>query len=358
MITKLSAKEATKIHEAMVDGDEKILNDKNLMMSMLMWDGYYLQEVSDKLKDDKDVVLMAVGKKGGALEYASDRLKNDKEVVITAVTQVSSSLQFASNERKDDESVLRAVLPINGRALKYASDRLKKDKSIVRLAVDRYFPTFRYADTSLHNDREFIMSLDCHSDFIYGYINLGGSEVPYLFNIDIPICRKLIVARHSEDDFGSPDEYNVANCFKVARISSFFQRDLTFDSFVCSIVEYEDANFKDCTATLRIKQLLDFLYGAHGYKVEQYTINLMERIINFKDTNPFMKKIVRTDSSRVMSESKKLDTIGTMNFKFNTEETREEKEEKEKKRQLKEKKQLEFELSYFESMNLLKKDLI
>jgi hypothetical protein len=47
-----------------------------------------------------------------------------------------------------------------------------------------------------------------------------------------------------------------------------------------------------------------------------------------------------------------------MNFKFNTEETREEKEEKEKKRQLKEKKQLEFELSYFESMNLLKKDLI
>ncbi len=112
----------------------------------------------ERIKNDKEVVLAAVKSDAGLLKYASDQLKNDKEIVLVAVKSHAWSLEYASKQLKNDKEVVLAALKTNGNALEYASDQLKNDKEVVLTAVNTSGNSFAYASEQIKTDREFVLT--------------------------------------------------------------------------------------------------------------------------------------------------------------------------------------------------------
>lgn len=239
---------------------------------------------------------------------------DDKEKVMKALRYDISLYPFISNRLKEDDEIAYLVININALLLENLPNRLKKDKKLVSFAVSKNTEAFRYADKSLHEDRSFIMGLDFTVDFVRAYHQLD--KPPYLFDIDIAICRKIIASRYILNNETPPDCYSVYECYIVSRNSKFFDKKMTFEQFITSIVEYEDANSNSGKASLRILKSLFYIQKKRYHPISMYTINYIERVVNFKKSNPFVKITKGTDQSRVVSDSRVIDRIGTMNFNF------------------------------------------
>lgn len=64
----------------------------------------------DKIKDDRELILKCAQIDGQVLYYASERLRDDKEVVIAAVTQKPLIVKYASKRLRSDIDVAKATL--------------------------------------------------------------------------------------------------------------------------------------------------------------------------------------------------------------------------------------------------------
>lgn len=315
--------------------ENKDKSEKDIALELVISNGLSLSKLSNTIKDDPKIVLKAFYNNYESLKFASDRLKSDKAFIKDLLEYDARGLEFVPSELKNDKELVFIAVSRYGNMLEYASSNLKKDKTIVAAAVSTDTGSFIYADNSLHKDDKFIESLDFDSSILRAYTghgNIGGgfggggfglnedesSYSAYLFDITLPICRKIITLSEKQDYgiFAMMAKFeSIEETFRVAQKSKHFKKNLTFDSFINSIVEYEDEHFNNSDATSRINSSLKHFVDEKGYTIEIYTINLINRVINFKKINPFTKKIVVSDESRVHLNSEKIDTIGNMNFK-------------------------------------------
>ena len=107
-----------------------LMHDRDTVMAAVTESWKVLKDMP-MYNDDKEVIMTAVVQDGWALEYASDRLKNDKEVVMAAIAQNGCTLRYASDELKSDREVVMAAVTNNGLALEYSK---LKDDDIVKAA--------------------------------------------------------------------------------------------------------------------------------------------------------------------------------------------------------------------------------
>lgn len=91
-------------------------------------------KANEKIQNDREVILSAVKVDGQALYYAGKDLRNDKEIVLEAVTRKGLILKYASNKLRSDKEIAMAAVKQDKRALEYiSSEELKKDNDIVNL---------------------------------------------------------------------------------------------------------------------------------------------------------------------------------------------------------------------------------
>jgi hypothetical protein len=163
---------------------QKLLCDKETILSGVSICANILEFLSDKFKDDVDIVLTALKSvstldegggeilSGWALQDASNRLKDNKEVVIVSVSNDGSALDFASAKLKDDKEVVFAAVTATGRALRFASERLQDEKDIVLAAISNDAMALQFASARLQDDTKLV--LEAVNSIVY--YDEGGTD--------------------------------------------------------------------------------------------------------------------------------------------------------------------------------------
>mmetsp|Transcript_38132 Transcript_38132/g.82419 ORF Transcript_38132/g.82419 Transcript_38132/m.82419 type:complete len:243 (-) Transcript_38132:169-897(-) len=84
----------------------EVLNNRELALEMVQFDGYDLQYYTPEIRADREVVMAAVTQNGHALEFTTPDLQAERDIVLTAVNRDGHALRFANAEFQKDEDVV------------------------------------------------------------------------------------------------------------------------------------------------------------------------------------------------------------------------------------------------------------
>ncbi|MCU9936311.1 DUF4116 domain-containing protein [Mycoplasmopsis cynos] len=93
--------------------------NRDIMLEAVKRNGYALQFASEELKKDKDVVLEAVNQVGDIFlnEFTSDELKKEfgknRDIMLEVVKWNGYALEDASDELKKDKEFISKIIKIN-----------------------------------------------------------------------------------------------------------------------------------------------------------------------------------------------------------------------------------------------------
>lgn len=85
--------------------DEKLLDDKELMLKAVKVDGQNLYYASSNLRDDKEVVLAAIENKWLIVKYASKRLRSDKDIAKKVLEKSLDAKIYLTDKILEDEEI-------------------------------------------------------------------------------------------------------------------------------------------------------------------------------------------------------------------------------------------------------------
>ncbi len=156
-VWKTTGNSEPKVVVDLSNAEQKVLNDKELVLQAVKSKPSNLQYVKTSLGNDLDVVLAAVNQDGSALRYSAESIKKDKVIAKAAVKQCGSALEFVDHSLKLDREVVMEAVKQNGYALKYSDISLKSDREIVLEAVKQNGLAITYSDISLKSDREIVL---------------------------------------------------------------------------------------------------------------------------------------------------------------------------------------------------------
>jgi hypothetical protein len=167
-----------------------LLADRDIVATVVQWDGLALRYVSPELRDDHEIVFSAVRQNLDALRYASDHLKHefwfavvvvarnwqalallpeqvraDRRVIVTALKKNFQALDMTPLELQEDSSLLGddlgndwhfmlGAIEQDSRAIKYAGESLLQDRGFVQKALRINGRAMRYLSGAWKHDRE------------------------------------------------------------------------------------------------------------------------------------------------------------------------------------------------------------
>lgn len=139
--------------------ENKVIDNKEELLTLLKENPLLIEVASDLLKKDKDVALSNVRNDGYALMYQKE-FQDDDEVVLASVEINGMSLRYASERLRSDKSIVLAAVKNDPQAKQYASEELKKDYDILKTTALHY--GFVNLPDDLRNDRDFALAIVKH----------------------------------------------------------------------------------------------------------------------------------------------------------------------------------------------------
>jgi hypothetical protein len=341
-------------------------NDIDVVKDAISRNPKLLEYVPNFAKDDDDIVRIAVLKNGYLIRYASERLRNDFNMAVSAINQSLDALNYISAELKLNKSFALIALGINGSHLSYFHRTLWEDVDIISLAVKTHGLALEYASLELKSDRNIVCSA----------VEQDGRALQYAIR-ELRADRFLALAAVKSKNLKYP-EYSGSG---IRFVDEELLREDLNDQMLKhpkneeSIIfeglypNYNYINSKEFSLKGESNMLnifdygLDYWYKRYIPNKEFYKglIGFINRI--FENPDPILEKNTIILINKISRVSTYIETYSQI---FKSDKTKniyfyfeggggeeEEEEEKEKKRQLKEKKELEFESSYIESIYLL-----
>lgn len=127
------------------------LNDKEIALIALVYNGNHLRCVSHDLKKDADICRAAILESPLALQYSPWACGN-REMVEFAVGEHPIALRFADPKFKADEKLVMLAVTQHGQALQYAHPELQNNRCVVEAAVRNNSISYQFASEDLRND--------------------------------------------------------------------------------------------------------------------------------------------------------------------------------------------------------------
>jgi hypothetical protein len=199
-VWKTTGNSEPKVVVDLSNAEQKVLNDKELVLQAVKSKPSNLQYVKSSLGSDLDVVLAAVNQDGCALRYSAETIKKDKVIAKAAVKQCGSALEFVDHSLKLDREVVMEAVKQNGYALKYSDISLKSDREIVLEAVKQDGLAIKYAEQSLKADREVVSAALQQNGYALNFADQSFLTDKSLLLISMNNIPKL-TKRIAEEDF-------------------------------------------------------------------------------------------------------------------------------------------------------------
>ena len=124
----------------------KILDDYEIIMKIVKYEGGLIRHASPRLKANRDIVMAAVKSNGNALAFTS-YFHDDKEIAMIAVNTNGNAINYISKELKTRDLVMAAVKN-NGKTLEYVSE-YNNDQDVVIAAVNNDGEALQFASINL-----------------------------------------------------------------------------------------------------------------------------------------------------------------------------------------------------------------
>lgn len=139
---------------------------------------------SNEIMNNYEIALLAVEYDGNQLQYMSPEFQDDYDIVSVAlnnnlnnITNSPNIIKYASNNLRDNKLlVTKAIRQTKGYAYKYISNRLKNNKNIImdalKCSLNEQNTILRYVPSKLQNNLEFCLEV----------IRLNPQEYQYVPN--------------------------------------------------------------------------------------------------------------------------------------------------------------------------------
>jgi hypothetical protein len=117
-----------------------IWSNKEIVLKIVKYDGYYLKYVDKKFMRDKRVVYESVKNynrgSNEIFDYVDEELKNDKEFILKLIKEGYESIYpYINEELKMDRDYTLKLLRSNNYLFKYLDDEYKRDEEMTREAL-------------------------------------------------------------------------------------------------------------------------------------------------------------------------------------------------------------------------------
>jgi hypothetical protein len=112
--------------------------------------------ISEKMMEDKDIALKVVYFNGETVSTLKEELRNDKDIARSALKSANPELCWFGDVVKKDAKLVRQFTLKNPANLQYAADEIKSDKSMAYSLVGQE-DAFQYLSESLRHDKEVVL---------------------------------------------------------------------------------------------------------------------------------------------------------------------------------------------------------
>jgi hypothetical protein len=114
-----------------------IWSNKEIVLNIVKYDGYYLKYVDKKFKRNKKIVYESVKNynrgSNEIFDYVDEELKSDKEFILKLIKEGYESIYpYINEDLKMDRDYTLKLLRSNNYLFKYLDDKYKRDDEMIK----------------------------------------------------------------------------------------------------------------------------------------------------------------------------------------------------------------------------------
>lgn len=255
-----------------------IWSNKEIVLNIVKYDGYYLKYVDKKFKRDKKIVYESVKNynrgSNEIFDYADEELKSDKEFILKLIKEGYESIYpYINEDLKKDRDYTLKLLRSNNYLFKYLDDEYKRDDEMIKEGL-KDLNNIEYIE-NLTDDMIFEM-LKNNKEEILKELNKGEFNI-----IKKRLENKVLVIKLIKNNI---DIYqNLRNILKN-------DKDIIKYSMICLK--------KSCNKYKYIKNLMDNKYEYNYDKI----IKNFKYILEMDNKIEIINNLIEEDIKRIKSD--------------------------------------------------------